>query len=119
MQTLYGIKVTDRVEVIKANGQYLAYFDKVHVGTYPSGVLAVKGAKEAIDRLRGEREAEEAERRADEKRRYEEFEREEFNRSVSKIRDRLMTALNVPSEVIDDIQALIILLASKLGKGDE
>lgn len=66
MQTLYGIRITDRVRVDEGFGQYVAFFDDERVGTFPSGRAAVNGAIAFLrDRAaRREREAELAVQRA-------------------------------------------------------
>ena len=44
MQTLYGIKITDRVRVEEGFGQFVAFFDDERIGTFHTGKAAVNGA---------------------------------------------------------------------------
>lgn len=44
MQTLYGIKITDRVRVEEGFSQFVAFFDDERIGAFHTGKAAVNGA---------------------------------------------------------------------------
>lgn len=110
MQRLFGRVITDRASVIQANGQYLGYFDKVHVCTEATGRDAVDAIVEHIAVERFKREQAEREAREAEIARIEKMKQDE----IDGLKNRLMLALQVESEVIDDLVALTLILARKV-----
>jgi len=60
MQTLYGIKITDRVRVEEGFGQFVAFFDDERIGAFKTGKAAVNGTIAVLKERAKAREAEAA-----------------------------------------------------------
>lgn len=58
MQTLYGIKITDRVRVLENDNDFLVYFDGQYIATERSGRAAVNAAKNWLEKRGEQREKE-------------------------------------------------------------
>lgn len=108
MQTLYGIRCTDRIRVEQAvNGGYRSYFDDMFAGEFPSGKAAINGALKSYYERRDAEQAAEHEALWEAQKTQEKKDQE----LLEKVADRI----GLP---VDDLEELIAVIGRRLSAED-